>query len=162
MSRYGLFLCLLLASCTGAIPHQKAGFVVHEKRVDHPAWTNVRRLERDVPIPLRIGLKQQNLDKLPEFLMAVSDPTSSLFGLHWSPEKVAKVFAPATRAIDAVNTWLIDAGFDTQRLRSSHNTAWIEVQNATVEEVERLLGAEYYVYSHQATSKEHVGRRKFF
>ncbi|KAJ6489762.1 subtilisin-like protein [Mycena sanguinolenta] len=129
--------------------------VVHEKRADHPSLTYSRRLEGHVTVPLKIGLKQQNTQDLSEHLLTVSDPQSPSFGQHWSPEKVAHVFAPANETRDAVVGWLTDAGFDVDRLRVSYNKAWIHVENATVDEVEDLLDTEYHVYTHES-GEEHA------
>ncbi|KAF8190288.1 peptidase S8/S53 domain-containing protein [Mycena galopus ATCC 62051] len=105
--------------------------------------------------PLRIGLKQQNTEDLGDHLLSVSDPQSPYFGQHWSAEKVAQVFAPANESRDAVTAWLAYAGFGADRLRLSHNKAWIHVDNTTVDEVEALLDTEYHVYKHES-GEEHA------
>ncbi|KAJ7635154.1 Pro-kumamolisin, activation domain-containing protein [Roridomyces roridus] len=128
--------------------------VVHEERAHHPSLTHSRRLEGHVIVPLKIGLKQRNIDSLAEHLMAVSDPQSPSYAQHWSPDKVAEIFAPANETADTVGAWLEEAGF-AGRMRLAHNKAWIHVENATVDEVEQLIGAEYHVYSHES-GEEHV------
>ncbi|KAK7025000.1 Tripeptidyl-peptidase sed1 [Favolaschia claudopus] len=132
-----------------------ASAVVHERRIPHSSLTLSRRLEADVTIPLRIGLKQQNMNLLSDHLLAVSDPQSRQFGQHWTPEHVAEVFAPANESRDAVNAWLVESGFHPHRLGSSHNKAWIYVKDATVAEVEGLLDTEYHVYTHES-GEEHA------
>ncbi|KAJ6562650.1 Pro-kumamolisin, activation domain-containing protein [Mycena capillaripes] len=139
------FLAFLLTKAPGAL----AGTVVHEKRVDHPSLIHSRRLEGHVSVPLKIGLKQKNTEHLADHLLFVSDPQSPYFGRHWSPEKIADVFAPANETRDAVSAWLSDAGFG-HRLRFSHNKAWIHVEKITVDEVEALLDTEYHVYTHES------------
>ncbi|KAJ7753566.1 peptidase S8/S53 domain-containing protein [Mycena metata] len=146
------FLALVLTKFACAL----SPTVVHEKRVDHPSLIHSRRLEAHVAVPLRIGLKQQNTGHLPLHLLSVSDPQSPHFGQHWSAEKVAQVFAPANESRDAVAAWLVGAGFDKERLRMSHNKAWVHVDNATVDEVEALLGTEYHVYNHHESGEEHA------
>ncbi|KAJ7909636.1 peptidase S8/S53 domain-containing protein [Mycena leptocephala] len=145
-----LFLALLLTESTGSL----ASTVVHEKRIDHPSLIHSRRLEGDLTVPLKIGLKQKNTEDLAKHLLSVSDPQSPFFGQHWSPEKVAQVFAPANETRDAVTAWLSEAGFG-ERLRFSPNKAWIHVANTTVNEVEALLSTEYHVYSHES-GEEHA------
>lgn len=156
--RISIFVAIsvCLSSVVAAPPATRNNYIVHETRVDHPSWTATRRLEGHVLLPLRIGLRQQNLEDLPDLLMSVSDPTSPSFGQHWSPEKVADAFAPDPRAHAAVRGWLIDSGFEMDRLRVSHNKAWIEVQDATVKEVEQLLNTEYHEYTH-TTARQHIG-----
>jgi tripeptidyl-peptidase I len=96
-------LTLLLASLTRATT-PRTDRVVHEWRIEHPEWTRSGRLDGDVTLSLRIGLKQRNLDLLPDYLMSVSDPSSPYFGQHWTPEKVVETFAPAFEAGDRVHS----------------------------------------------------------
>lgn len=151
-------LFAFLLSLTHATPLHtpRVDYLVHEWQVEHPTWTRMRRLEEDVTLPLRIGLKQRNLDVLPDFLMSVSDPDSPSYGQHWTPEKVVETFAPAPEAVDRVYTWLVEAGFGKKRVRRSANRAWIEVKDATAGEVERLLDARYHVYKREEGG-EHFG-----
>lgn len=157
MHLFVLLSTLLLASLTQAISLHtpRADHVVHERRIQDPAWTRTQRLKGDVILPLRIGLKQRNLELLPDFLMSVSDPSSSSFGQHWTPEKVIEMFAPASEAGDRVHAWLVSAGFEESRLRRSANRAWFEVRDATAGEVEQLLDARYHVYKREEGG-EHV------
>jgi len=58
--------------------------VVHERRaVVDPAQGD--RLSRDSVIPIRIGLKQSNIDDGYEALMDVSDPKSANYGISTRP-----------------------------------------------------------------------------
>ncbi|KAJ6624176.1 hypothetical protein B0H10DRAFT_1943375 [Mycena sp. CBHHK59/15] len=54
-----------------------------------------------------IGLRQKNIDSLADCLMSVSDPESASFGQHWSPGKVAQVFAPSAKTNDAMQAFEI-------------------------------------------------------
>jgi tripeptidyl-peptidase I len=67
-------------------------YEVHQKRDGKTGsqWTkrDVELSPRSV-IPISIALSQRNLDKGGEFLMDVSDPFSSNYGKHWSPERVS-------------------------------------------------------------------------
>ncbi|KAF8963500.1 peptidase S8/S53 domain-containing protein [Flammula alnicola] len=148
-----LFLNLLaLLSLGGAV---QASYVLHEKRSQIPAgWSFVRRYEASEVLPLRLGLRQSNMDRLEEMLMDVSHPESPNYGNHWSPAQVAKTFAPSKETVDTVRTWLVDAGFDESRMKVSPTKTWIQV-NMTVEEAERLLQTEYNVYSHNG-GDQHV------
>jgi tripeptidyl-peptidase I len=153
-----LLSTLLLSSLTQATPLHtpRADYAVHERRIEHPAWIQTRRLEGNATLPLRIGLKQRNLDLLPDYLMSVSDPSSLSFGQHWTPDKVVETFAPASEAVDRVHAWLVNAGFEERRVRRSANRAWVEVMDATAGEIEQLLYARYHVYKREE-GEEHVG-----
>jgi tripeptidyl-peptidase-1 len=70
------------------------------------------------------------------------------------------MFAPSNESRDAVTAWLAGAGFGAERLRVSHNKAWIHVENASIAEVEALLDTEYHVYAHES-GEEHAGNFRF-
>jgi tripeptidyl-peptidase-1 len=160
MNRFTPLLCFCLAAISYTLAFsfksRHGDFILHEKRPDYPDWKLYQRLESHVNIPLRIGLKQQNLDSISDYLMAVADPDSPTYGQHWSQEEVVKVFAPSSQTNETVHAWLMDAGFDAGRLRISHNKAWIDVHGATAMEVESLLNTEYHIYKHDSGA-EHVG-----
>lgn len=60
-------------------------FVVHEKRVGEPlAWTKENRASKSQVLPIRVGLKQSNLDNMYEYVEKVSDPDSPDFGTSFN------------------------------------------------------------------------------
>ncbi|TFK38001.1 peptidase S8/S53 domain-containing protein [Crucibulum laeve] len=150
-------LALCIGTLSNATPfhHRDTSHIVHEKRQSHPEWKLSRRLEGHVPVPLRIALKQQDIDSLPDHLMAVADPTSPSYGKHWTQIEVIKAFAPSAKGNDTVHAWLVNAGFEGSRLKLSSNQAWIDVHGTTVGEVERLLDTEYHIFTHD-NGDEHV------
>ncbi|THH05901.1 hypothetical protein EW145_g4459 [Phellinidium pouzarii] len=154
---------LLLASGAFAIPSPRANHVLHEKRAMEPSdWVQTRRVEPDRVLPLRIGLSQSNIDKLEEMLMAVSHPKSPDYGKHWAPEQVVDTFAPNSKAVNAVKDWLSSFGFSDERMRLSPSKGWLEVLNATTEEVEDLLSTEYHVYTHVETGAEQISCHSYY
>jgi len=98
-------------------------------------------------------LKQNNIDRIEELLLDVSHPTSANYGKHWTPEEISKTFAPSENSIEAVKKWLHAEGFPPDNIRLSASHGWLEM-NATVAEVERLLDAKYYIYSHNYGSEQ--------
>ncbi|KAG5633905.1 hypothetical protein H0H81_004466, partial [Sphagnurus paluster] len=136
-----------LYSATPLSEHtSRAGYVVHEKRSVEPDWQLERRVAQDAPLAFRIGLKQRNLDQLPDLLLAVSDPASPSYGQHWTQEQIVSRFAPPETAVASVRAWLEAEGVEPKRIRRSFNQAWVEVRDATAGEVERLLDTQYHVY----------------
>jgi tripeptidyl-peptidase-1 len=124
--------------------------VLHEKRDAPPqAWKFESRANPSTTLSVRIGLVQSNLDQGHDHLMAVSDPTSPMFGQHWAAEKVAEFFRPADETVHAVRSWLVDAGIDLSRINLSKSKTWLNF-NATVEELETLLETQYGVYRHSS------------
>ena len=85
------FLSALALSATivTALP-ASGSHSVHEKRSSGSAWSSTDGLKPDgrTKLPVRIGLSMKNLDMGDEMLMKVSDPMSSSYGKHWSPEEV--------------------------------------------------------------------------
>lgn len=68
-----------------AISKPLSTHTVHEKRDALPvAWTKHSRAPRDVVLPVRIGLKQRNLEHGDRFLHDISDPDSPNFGIFFS------------------------------------------------------------------------------
>lgn len=74
-----------------------AGHVLHERREAplHTSWRQTSRVLPDAVIPLRIGLKQNNLDLGVDRLTAISHPDSEHYGKHLSAAEVHNLFAPS-------------------------------------------------------------------
>lgn len=127
--------------------------VIHEKRnVIPPGWTRGSRLDKRTVLPIRIALKQRNLDNLQDYLMQVSDPASSSYGQHWSLEQVRDTFAPSQDTLKAVMDWLQISGIAPSRI--DHDTGsrgWIKF-DATVAEAEALFQTQYHSWTHPLAS----------
>lgn len=134
---------------------------VFEKREVPPVdWAKSHRPDSEGFIPIQIGLKQANIDRLEEFLTSVSHPKSSQYGQHWTAEQVARTFAPTSETINLVQKWLFDSGISSSRINLSPSRGWLRF-NATVSEIEELLDCQYMVYRH-ANGAEQLGKCVFF
>ena len=59
-------------------------YVVHEKRQGpSEEWDKQSRARKDFILPIRIALKQQNLDSAEQYLHEISDPDSPKFGVQY-------------------------------------------------------------------------------
>lgn len=157
VSAVAVVVVTAFASLAGAVPRAPVA-VVHERRSFSPevrGWRLARRLEPERILPLRIGLAHSNVHTLEEALTAVSHPDSPDYGKHWSPERIVEHFAPAKETVESVIEWLLDEGFERERVRLTKSKSWLEV-NATVEEAERLLRTEYHVFE-DSNGAERVG-----
>jgi len=80
-----------LAATISAVP-ASIPYTVHEKRhlsASSSQWQRANvKLNRRMTIPVSIALTQRNLENGPDFLLDVSNPRSSTYGKHWSPEQV--------------------------------------------------------------------------
>ncbi|KAI0482591.1 subtilisin-like protein [Xylariaceae sp. FL0804] len=122
---------------------------LHERHPPHwgRKWTKRERLQSEAVLPMRIGLKQSNLEAGHEKLMDLSDPKSANYGKHMSSEDVIDFFAPAQASVDAVLGWLTASGIAKDRLAQSANRQWIQF-DAAAGEVEDLLFADFHVWEH--------------
>lgn len=128
----------LLASAL-AIP---TGHVLHEKR-DTFLHLQRRRVDPDSILPVRIALKQSNLETGYDRLMEVSHPESPRYGQHFSAEEVADMFAPAKESVDAVKAWLLGSGIAEEDVVHYHNKGWLAI-DMPASHAEELFGAEYH------------------
>jgi tripeptidyl-peptidase-1 len=124
-------------------------YVLHERRdVDFPSGLVKRdRVDSSLVLPMRIGLRQSNLDKAEAWLMEVSRPQSEKYGQYWSQEDVLKAFEPSQDSVDLVGQWLEGAGIAKHRITHSDNKQWLAF-DATPEEAESLTHAQYHEYEH--------------
>ena len=151
-------VALSLALLSGAEP-LLSPYSVHEKRTHPPAgWSLTRRHDATSIIPLRFALKQNHIQDIGDYLYDVSHPKSPNYGNHWSAGDIARTFAPSDETIDTVRSWLVASGIGEERIAFGRSKGWIQV-DATVDEADRLMHAEYNVYTH-TSGKEHVGELK--
>jgi tripeptidyl-peptidase-1 len=153
-----LLLHLLAFGSAIALPAPEYNYVVHERRQSlHPRWEQSRKVARDnnIEITMRIALTQQNLHLSDDFLLEVSHPTSALFGHYWIPEKVAAAFAHLLDSVLTVTSWLVDAGVSPKDISCLKDGGWLNF-NTSLKAAERLLQAQYHVYTNTFTSKRRV------
>lgn len=125
------------------------GHVVHERRdASIPSRAMKRdRVDAGTMLPMRVGLKQNNLDKAEEWLMEVSHPMSKKYGQHWTQDEVIAAFRPSEDTVDLVGEWLEASGIGKHRITHSDNKLWLAF-DATAEEAESLLHTSYHEYEH--------------
>lgn len=150
------FVALSLAVVSLAEP-TLSPYNVHEKRSAIPiGWSHTRRHESAATLPLRIALKQSNIESIDEYLYDVSHPESANYGKHWTAGEISRKFSPSEESVSTVRDWLVENGLASERIRVSSTKGWINV-DVTVEEAERLMNTEYNVYTH-VSGQEHVGQ----
>ncbi|KAI0869261.1 subtilisin-like protein [Hypoxylon argillaceum] len=128
---------------------------LHERHAPHwgQKWSKRSKVAANSVLPMRIGLKQSNLEAGHHKLMDLSNPESPNYGKHMSSEEVIDFFAPHESSVDAVRNWLQGAGISADRITLSTNKQWIQF-DATTGEVEELLYADYYVWEHSDGSSD--------
>ena len=129
--------------------------VVLERRQTLSGWAKASRLQSRTIVPVRIGLSGTKLDRGHEYLMDVSDSSSSNYGKHWTFKEVTDMFAPSEETLDATMTWLHDAGISSHRITKAKSRGFLNF-DATISELENLLKTEYYLYEHMVSEKSIV------
>lgn len=81
-----IFLVVLLVDCFAAPAFTAEGFTVHEKRSLKPhEWIKRSRARPDDTLPVRIGLKQRNLENAEQYIFDVAHPSSPNYGTLFNP-----------------------------------------------------------------------------
>lgn len=156
-----LTLCALITGAIAAPAIISNGHVVHERRERLPAsWNKEAGVHGDSRIPLRVGLKQNNLDLADEYLMDISHPDSPNYGNHWTAKQIAETFAPSKESISAVTDWLNAHGISGHRVKQSQSLNWIHA-DVSIAEAEKLLGTRYYQFKHAISGQSHVACEEY-
>ncbi|KAL0573252.1 hypothetical protein V5O48_008699 [Marasmius crinis-equi] len=154
LNEFSVGLNLAEKSSTPFSPSQS---ITHGHRSSLPAgWSpdRKRKLQDEDFLPLRFALRQSNAHHISVFLDDVSRPQSRNYGKHWSHEQIISTFAPSNETTAVVLDWLDQNGFNSSRVQLSPSKGWVSV-NATVEETETLLKANYYIFTHD-TGIQHI------
>lgn len=97
--------------------------VLHERQLPH--WSRTWQKKSKVPksrlLPVRIGLRQVNMEEGHNLLMDRSNPDSPNFGKRMSAEEVIEFFAPPVESVEVVRDWLVDGGINVTRITQSVN-----------------------------------------
>ncbi|KAL5323139.1 hypothetical protein ACEPPN_007667 [Leptodophora sp. 'Broadleaf-Isolate-01'] len=102
---------LILKAVASPFPHEAAGIRtkrevpashrLHERHLPRweQHWTKKSKVPDTQVLPMRIGLKQGNLEAGHDKLMDISTPGSESYGKHMTPEEVVEFFAPSQSTI---------------------------------------------------------------
>lgn len=150
-----LLLLGALAATATAVPspgtHGSRPHVVHEERAQAPrSWIKRNAVPGEAMLPMRIGLKQRNLERGHDLLMDVANHASPNYGRHYTAAEVIDLFAPEEATVAAVRAWLEGAGIAPGRISLSANKAWLQF-DAKASEAEALLRTEYHFYEHHSS-----------
>lgn len=85
-----------------------------------------------------------------------SNPTSPNYRKYLTVQEVNDLFAPSNESVSAVRNWLQSAGISADRVSLSSNKQWLQFDGAA-DEVENLLGTQYFIYTHATNGRTHLG-----
>ncbi|TQV97062.1 protease S8 tripeptidyl peptidase I [Cordyceps javanica] len=111
------------------------------------SWESHGSLPDDTKIPVRIALKQKNLDKGMEYLLEVSHPKSPKYGQHYTQQEVIDLFSPEDETIDAVKTWLVKSGVPASSITSPKSKGFLDFVT-TAGELNKLVGGNYQAFQY--------------
>ncbi|KAM3459880.1 hypothetical protein NHJ6243_006416 [Beauveria neobassiana] len=139
----------VLLSClsAGALAAPVADDSVVKSHALSNSWQNEGSLPDDTQIPVRIALKQSNLDKGMDYLLTVSDPESPRYGQHFTKQQVIDLFAPADSTVDAVKKWLVGSGIPASVITTSNSKGFLDFVT-TAGELNKLLQGNYKIFNH--------------
>lgn len=97
--------------------------VLHERQLSHwsRTWEKKSKVKKSALLPMRIGLRQLNLQDGHDLLMERSNPESPNFGKRMSPREVIDFFAPPRESVEIVRDWLVGGGINVTRITQSVN-----------------------------------------
>ncbi|KAK2609355.1 hypothetical protein QQS21_002136 [Conoideocrella luteorostrata] len=153
---------LLAGFIAGGLAMPSGSHVLHEKRdlANPMGWTKREAADGAQKVPVRIALKQSNLDKGMDYILEVSDPQSAKYGQHYKPNQVADLFAPSTETIDSVKTWLVKSGIPSDKITLSKSKGWLHFET-TVAKLQSLVKADYNVYNNLHSRDDHIGTDEY-
>jgi hypothetical protein len=113
-------------SHTGSVRAKRevpASHNLHERHLSHwpQSWAKRSKVPDAQILPMRIGLKQCNLEEGHDKLMDISTPGSANYGKHMTPEEVIDFFAPHSSSTDLVMEWVVESGISADRIAISAN-----------------------------------------
>ncbi|ETS74541.1 hypothetical protein PFICI_13025 [Pestalotiopsis fici W106-1] len=114
-------------------------------------WQLVKKANSSSVIRLRVALESPNVTSglFEKTLLEISSPTHPSYGQYLSREQAKDLVQPRQESTDAVLAWLESAGIPDQNIENVGD--WINFR-LTVAEAERLLNADFNIYSHGNSS----------
>ena len=120
-----------LAFMTQGLVASASSNTVHETRASsdeaHSNWRLTSRLPPEAIVPVRIALKQQNLDAGIDRLMSISHPESPEYGKTLTTDEVTSLFAPSGESVETVRDWLVQSGLPPASIAHSDSKGWLAV-----------------------------------
>jgi subtilase family serine protease len=113
-----------------------------------PGWAKASKATANAsgssPVGFRVYLNLRNQAQAEAQARAVSDPSSPSFGQYLTPNQFLSKYAPAPADVNAVKSWLRDAGFSVTYTPSNNHYVAAE---GTVDQVQSAFGAQLKMYS---------------
>lgn len=172
-----ILLGLLLPS---AIAVPTLAHKIHEQRDSlNSRWAKGKLAHADTRVPVRIALKQSNIDKAEAYLLEVympcvciyetasmadllhsSDPRSPKYGQHYTADQVMGLFAPSEEDINTVKDWLMTSGIPADSIALSNSKGWLQFETSS-SQLESILKTRFYEYSNDKGKTAYFGSDEY-
>ncbi|KAJ7731994.1 family S53 protease-like protein [Mycena metata] len=144
------FIAALVALAIST-PTDLSALVVHEHRAQPASgFVSTGPAPYDAELTLRIALNPNNIAGLESELYAVSDPSSSRYGQHLTPEEVAEYVKPTSDALSAVTSWLQTNKISATTISPAGDVLQVKIP---VSQANLLFNTEFSVFTHVATNE---------
>ncbi|KAJ7731612.1 family S53 protease-like protein [Mycena metata] len=144
------FIAALVALAI-ATPTDRSAFLVHEHRaLPASGFVSTGPAPSDAELTLRIALNPNNVAGLESELYAVSDPSSSRYGQHLTPEEVSEYVKPSSDALTAVTSWLQTNKISATAISPAGDVLQFRIP---VSQANSLFNTEFSVFTHSATDE---------
>lgn len=144
--------CFLAAGLLEAAASQGPEVVRHLAPALPAGWMPLRRTLSHADgghnLTISFAVREQNLGRLEELAMGVSDPQSPEYGKYLSVDEIQKLTQPSSQDVHTLQHWLNASGIPF-RSRSANG---FEV-NLTVEQAEALFQTQFYQVHNIATEQ---------
>ncbi|KAH8883036.1 alkaline serine protease [Thozetella sp. PMI_491] len=136
--------------------------VLHERQPESWAnhWSRGEKVHAEALLPMRIGLKQRNLQAGHDRLMEISNPLSPNYGKYMTAHEVIDFFAPESSRVESIISWLTESGISADRISHSANKQWVQF-DAQASEVEGILYTDFYFYEHTQTGSKGLASEEY-
>ncbi|UNI19609.1 Tripeptidyl-peptidase I [Purpureocillium takamizusanense] len=140
----GTLVPLLVAAALAAASPLGQDMVTKQAlRKASSGWEFKASAPADLTLNMQISLKEQNMDKLQQRLLEMSNPEHADYGKHMSKADIEALTAPSAAHVGAVRKWLESHG-----VRAGDVVSGTLAVTMSATQAEELLGAKYGVYYH--------------
>lgn len=141
-------LLLILAALAAASPLNQEMLTKQALKSVPAGWEFKTAAPANLKINMHLAMKEQNMDKLQQRLLEISDPGHADYGKHMSKADVEAMTAPSAASVDAVKNWLASHGVDAGEVSSGFMPVTV-----TTAQAEKMLGTKYGVYYNAAKDR---------
>jgi len=123
------------------------------KEIDHPIsipkdWIKKDRAHPEAIVKLTFAIKQQNLEKLEEILLKVSDTSNPEYGKYLTQEELISLVSPKQNIVQKIERWLQKQGIKDIHLTRGREFLSVKVP---IKIAEKLLKTEYFNFFNKIT-----------